>query len=123
MPLSSRVILRWSFAALFFWFGSQQLLQPADWIGFLPEFTGYFPIPAEMLVQLNGWLEVVCAFMLLIGVYTRWVAGFLALHLFGIALTAGGAIGVRDAVLGMMGVALAMSPADDWTFDIKQKAQ
>lgn len=123
MTFSSRLILRWSFAALFFWFGSQQLFSPASWVGFLPEFTGYFPIPGEMLVQLNGWLEIVCAFMLLIGLYTRIIAAFLALHLFGIAFTTGGAIGVRDTVLGMIGIALALSPTDDWALDAKQKAQ
>lgn len=115
--LASRLVLRWSFALLFFWFGIQQLMEPAGWVGFLPEFTGYLPIPSEMLVQVNGWLELCLAALLLLGYYTRPASAFLALHLFGIAATVGGATGVRDAILGCIGVALALPPADEWTLD------
>ncbi len=117
MNLPSRVLLRWSWAALFAWFGAQQLLVPGDWIGFLPEWTGYLPIPGEMLIQLNGWLELCLALALALGCFTRAVATVLALHLFGIAFTAGGAIGVRDAALGVVGVVLALNEPDRWTLD------
>lgn len=118
-PRASQIVLRWSFALLFAWFGLQQVLHPADWIGFLPEWTGYMPIPGEMLVRLNGWVEFVCCIALFVGCYTRLVAAFLAVHLIGIAITAGGAIGVRDAVLAAMGIALALSQPDEWTLDTK----
>jgi hypothetical protein len=39
--------------------------------------------------------------------------------LIGIAITAGGAIGVRDAVLAAMGISLALSQPDEWTLDAK----
>ncbi len=113
----TRIVLRWSWVGLFLWFGSQQLIHPGQWVSFLPTWTGYFPVPGEMLVQLNGWLELCLAVLLAIGCYTRMVAGFLALHLFGIAVTAGGAIGMRDAVLGMVGVSLALGGPDRWTVD------
>lgn len=119
--LASRIVLRWSWVALFFWFGSQQLINPSDWVGFLPEFTGYLPIPGEMLVQLNGLFEIVLAIALLLGVYTRVSATLLALHLLGIAVVAGGAIGVRDAALAMVGFAIALDTPDAWTMDAKQK--
>jgi uncharacterized membrane protein YphA (DoxX/SURF4 family) len=115
--LASQLVLRWSFALLFAWFGMQQLLDPSAWVDVLPAFTGYFPIPGEMLVQLNGWMEVCLAILLAIGYQTRLIAAFLALHLFGIAASIGGATGVRDAALGSMGVALALPPADAWTLD------
>lgn len=115
--LAAKLVLRWSFALLFFWFGVQQLMNASDWVTFLPEFTGYLPIPGEMLVQLNGWLELCLAVLLLLGYQTRIAAGLLALHLFGIAASVGGAIGMRDAVLGSIGVALALPPADEWTLD------
>lgn len=118
----SLLALRITYVLLFSWFGSQQLLFPSDWVGFLPEWLGYLPIPGEMLVQLNGLVEVLGALLLGIGVYVRWIAGFLALHLFGIAMSAGGAIGVRDAGLAMIGVALAMSSSDRWTMDSKNQA-
>lgn len=117
----SLILLRYAWVALFLWFGVEQLASPATWVSYLPVWTGYMPIPGEMLVQLNGWLELVLAFMLLVGIYTRGVAILLSLHLFGIAVTAGGAIGMRDAVLGMMGISLAFSPADAWTLDAKSK--
>ena len=119
--LASRVLLRWSWVALFFWFGTQQLLAPADWMGFLPEWMGYMPVPGEMIVQLNGLFELIVGFALLIGVYTRVSALLLALHLLSIAIVAGGAIGVRDAALSMVGFALALAEPDEWTLDAKQK--
>lgn len=121
MSSYSLLVLRLTFSALFYWFGIEQLTEAEEWVGFLPDWIGYLPIPGEMLVQLNGLFEVVCATALLIGVYTRWIAGFLAIHLFGIALSAGGAIGVCYAALGMMGVVLAMSESDPWTLDTKAK--
>lgn len=115
--LGSKLVLRWSFALLFVWFGAQQLIDASSWVGFLPECTGYLPIPGEMLVQLNGWLELCLAILLIAGYQTRLVSAFLAIHLFGIATTVGGAIGVRDAALGCMGLALALQPVDEWTVD------
>lgn len=115
--LLSRLVLRWSFAVLFFWFGLQQLLDAGDWVAFLPEFTGYLPIPGDTLVQLNGWVELCFATALLFGYRVRIISALLAVHLFGIALTVDGATGVRDAVLGSIGVVLALSSADEWTID------
>ncbi len=109
--LSSHV-LRFSFVALFVWFGVMQLIQPGDWIGYLPTWTDHIPVPGEMIVMLNGWFEVVAAAMLAAGVFPRAIAGFLAVHLFGIAVTAGGATGVRDLALGMMGVAIMFLPQE-----------
>jgi uncharacterized membrane protein YphA (DoxX/SURF4 family) len=110
--ISPIIVLRYSFAALFLWFGYAQLTDASVWVGFLPGWTGYFPIPGEMLVQINGLAEVVAAFFLIFNVYTRLVAGLLGLHLLAIAVTAGGAIGARDAVLAMIGVAIAMKKED-----------
>nr|MBP9761310.1 DoxX family membrane protein [Candidatus Magasanikbacteria bacterium] len=86
---------------------------------FLPEWLGYIPIPAEMFVQLNGWMEVVGSVLLFFGVFTRAASFVLSLHLFFIALSVGGAVGVRDAVLAFAGFALAASKGDEWTVDRK----
>lgn len=117
--LSASILLRYSIVLLFGWFSIQQLINPAFWVGFLPEWTGYFPIPGEMLVRLNGWLELILALMLLCGVYTRFVATLLSLHLLGIAWTAGGATGVRDGILALCTFCLALAPPDRWTVDAK----
>jgi len=110
-------ILRYSFVVLFLWFGVQQLMDPGIWVGFLPTWTGYLPIPGEMLVQLNGWFEIIAAIALAAGLFTRWIALILGLHLFMIAWEAGGAIGMRDLILGMIGVTLFFSEPDEWTLD------
>lgn len=121
MNLASRVVLRWSWALLFVWFGTQQLMHPAQWTSFLPVWTGYFPMPAEMLIQLNGWVEVCLAVLLMVGCFTRFAAVILAAHLAGIAASVGGAIGVRDATLSAVGISLAFGGPDAWTLDEKFK--
>lgn len=121
MALASRVILRWSWGLLFVWFGTQQLMHPSQWVIFLPTWIGYFPIPLEMLIQLNGWMEVCLATLILLGCFTRFSGAILAVHLAGIALSAGGAIGVRDATLAMAGVSIALGGPDEWTLDAKFK--
>lgn len=83
--------------------------------------TGYFPVPAEMLIQLNGWSELCLAVLLFMGCFTRFAATILAIHLAGIATTVGGAIGVRDAALATVGVSLALAEPDEWTLDAKFK--
>lgn len=120
MERNSAVLIRFVISALFLWFGTQQLLDAGAWVGFLPEFSGYLPIPGEMLVQLNGLFEVVAGLMLFAGVYTRVVAFLLGAHLAAISLTVGGAIGVRDATLAAVTLALAWSAPDEYTYDQKQ---
>lgn len=119
MILFSRVLLRWSWGLLFIWFGSQQLLHPAQWVSFLPAWTGYMPIPAEMLIQLNGWFELCAATLIIIGYFTRFCACILSLHLAGIAYSVGGAIGVRDAALAAAGISLAFSEKDSLMLETK----
>jgi len=115
--LIGQVVLRYSWALLFFWFGFAQLTDATNWVIYLPEWTGYLPIPGEMLVRINGLLEVCCATLLTLGVHTRIISAFLALHLFGIAASVGGATGVRDAALGAAGIALALQIPDGLTID------
>ncbi len=117
MTQTSAATIRYSLVLLFLWFGVQQLIDAPTWVGFLPEWTGYIPVPGELFVQLNGWMEVVFAVLLMLGVFTRVVAAVLGVHLLFIAVSVGGAIGVRDAALGLVTIAFALSPADRWTLD------
>lgn len=118
--LAGQAVLRYSWALLFFWFGFSQLSDAASWVIYLPQWTGYFPIPGEMLVQLNGLFEVCCAILLTLGLHTRIISGFLALHLFGIAVSVGGATGVRDAALAAAGVAIALQGPDALALEAKK---
>lgn len=111
--------LRWTIALVFLWFGFQQLIQPSAWVDFLPVWTGYIPMPAEMLIRLNGWVEVLCGVLLAFGAFTRVVAGVLGLHLLGIAVSVSGAIGVRDGALAVCALIVAGSLPDDMTTDVR----
>lgn len=117
MNLRASLVIRYSIGLLFLWFGSQQLLHVVNWIAYLPEWTGYFPIPAEMLIKWNGWFEIIFALCLIAGFYTRLVAALLGIHLMGIALSVGGPTGVRDAILAATTIAIALTPADPYTLD------
>lgn len=121
MAVSSAQVVRFSAVLLFLWFGVQQLMSPGDWVGFLPAWTGYIPVPGEMFVQMNGLAEVVLAALLALGVSTRVVAFLLGAHLLLIAVTAGGAIGVRDAALALMTLSLVLGAPDAWTMDARSK--
>lgn len=121
MTVTSVQVVRIAAVLLFLWFGFQQLVSPGSWVGFLPAWTGYFPIPGEMLVQLNGLMEVILAVLLAMGVSTRLAAAVLGIHLLLIAITAGGAIGVRDAALAVMTLSLCVGTPDAWTMDARAK--
>ena len=97
MQKTSTTILRIGLALVVIWFGIAQISSPTDWIGFLPTWITSLPISQLSVIYLNGWFELVFGTMLLFGVYTRFVALFLALHMLDITYTVGyGAIGVRD---------------------------
>jgi len=119
MNQSARVLIRLSLGGLYFWFGWMQFTDqnPIGWITFLPDWTGYLPMPGAMLVHLNGWFELVFSVMLLFGFQTRLIAGLLGFHLIVIALSVGGALGVRDLVLALCTLALTISQVDSWTLD------
>lgn len=114
-------LLRYGLAILFLWFGWQQLSDPAVWLGYLPEWTAYLPIPGEMFVRLNGWLEIIGAIFLIAGLQLRWVATILGLHLVAIAIETRGAIGMRDAAISLIAFALALAEPDHLTMDSRYK--
>lgn len=115
------LLLRVSLAALFLWFGTQQWLYPDAWVSFLPAWLGYLPVPANSFIMINGCAEIIGALALLLGVWVQPVSILLGLHLLGIAATMGGAIGARDAALGLAAIALGLSPSDAYTIDAKFK--
>lgn len=111
-------LLRFSFSYLFFWFGVSQLINPERWVSFIPEFapslTGLHP---ETLVLLNGWSEITLAFFLIIGLNQKIVSIILAIHVLAIATNTGGALGVRNLVLGLSCLSLAFLPSSYFSLD------
>jgi uncharacterized membrane protein YphA (DoxX/SURF4 family) len=103
--------------ALFLWFGYSQITAAGDWVAWVPGWVPEFSrMDAMTIVLLNGWFEVVFGILLLLGVYVRWVALILGLHLLVIAYEIGyNDIGVRDFVLAIACFSLALFDGDSWT--------
>jgi uncharacterized membrane protein YphA (DoxX/SURF4 family) len=115
------LVLRLGLVALFLWFGFSQVTNPGDWISWVPTWV---PTAAHMdarfIVLINGGFEVICGVLLLLGIYVRWVALLLALHLFAIAYEIGyNDIGVRDFCLAISCISLSLFGNDSWTLQRK----
>ncbi len=113
-PLAIRIGL----GLVMLWFGSQQLMDAKDWVGYLPSWMGAFSVSSVTIVHLNGWFEVAFGSLLILGFYARFVALLLALHLFGITMTVGyNEIGVRDFGLSFALLSAAFSGAGKLSLD------
>jgi uncharacterized membrane protein YphA (DoxX/SURF4 family) len=103
------LVLRVGLAGVILWFGVNQLLFTEQWTAWVPEWTATFGFSPEQIVGLNGFFEVATGLMLLVGLYTRYVALVLFLHLLVIVYDIGlTAIGVRDLGLAAALLALAL---------------
>lgn len=103
-------VLRGGTVLLFLWFGLSQILDPQAWVSWVPEWpTALTGLSPETIVFLNGAFETAFGALLLLGLWTRWVALLLALHLFIVAYEIGyNDIGIRDFSLAVATLALAM---------------
>jgi len=104
------LVLRLGLASVFLWFGFSQLLDGINWVGWVPEWAvALLHLPPAFIVLGNGLFEVVFGAFLALGLWTRFVALLLTLHLalitFDIGLTA---TGVRDFGLTLATAALAL---------------
>ena len=115
------LVLRVGLVALFLWFGISQLMNPADWVAWVPP-SAISLAPANTIVLVNGVFEVILGAALAVGFFTRWAALLLALHLFAIAFEIGyNDIGVRDFALGVATLALFFYGADEYTLDARMR--
>ena len=111
-------ILRLGMSAVILWFGYQQISQTSAWIGYLPDWTTALPFQATTLVYLNGLFEIVFGLLLVTGLYVRFAAILLTLHLFEITYTVGyNAVGVRDLGLSIGTLAVFLYGSDFFTLD------
>lgn len=104
------MLLRYSLAAVFLWFGASQLANPGMWTSLVPEWaTGLSGLSASTIVQANGVFEIVMGALLAIGVFVPVIAAVLAVHLLVITTHLGlTAVGVRDFGLSFATFALAL---------------
>lgn len=109
------VLLRLSLAALFLWFGINQLLDPESFVSYVP---GWAPLDVFMVVMLNGIFETVFGTLLALGIFTRAVALVLGVHIFGIGASLGyNDLAWRDIALSLATFSIMLHGADRWSLD------
>jgi uncharacterized membrane protein YphA (DoxX/SURF4 family) len=115
------VILRFGLAGLFLWFGISQVLAPDQWTSWVPLWVpDFLHLDARYIVLLNGGFEIIGGILLLLGVFVRWVALLLGLHLMVIAYEIGyNDIGIRDAALAVSCFAVSLFGNDSWSLQRK----
>jgi uncharacterized membrane protein YphA (DoxX/SURF4 family) len=110
--------LRIGLGIVIIYFSLQQLNNPSSWIGYLPDFTKNLPISQITFVYLNGWFELTFGTLLILGFYTRIVAGLLALHLLGIVFSVGyNPTGMRDFGLTVALLSISLNGESMYSLD------
>ncbi len=104
-----RILLRLALAGVYLYFGFSQLFDGVNWVSLVPEWAvNLSHLPPAMLVLGNGLLEVVLGILLAVGLFTRYVAVILSVHLLVIASEFGFTpLGVRDYGLALATLSLA----------------
>ncbi|MEK6898578.1 MAG: DoxX family membrane protein [Nanoarchaeota archaeon] len=100
-------LLSISLAVVFLYFGFSQISSPDDWAELVPDFLTGVILTANNWVIFNGILELTFGIFLLIGLYSRFSALILGIHLLFIAFSIGfNPVGIRDFGLAMATIAL-----------------
>jgi len=116
--------LRISLSLVFLWFGFNQLFDTDSWIGYLPQWGYNLPIVPELLIQINGAVEIVLGTLLLLGLFTRLTALILTIHLLGISFNLGyNDVAIRDVGLSLATFAVFLHGKDRWSLDKKFNLQ
>jgi len=105
--ISAATILRWGLAFVFFYAGIAGLLDPQDWIGYMPPFVGNIIDPKIALTAFSFY-EIVLATMLFAGRKLKIASLFAVATLLGITIFN---IGLMDVVfrdVGLIFAALAL---------------
>lgn len=112
-------VLRVGLAVLFLWFGFSQFLDQSAWVSWVPDWVlAMTGLEAEMVVLLNGGLEIALGILLALGLYIRPAAILLGLHLAVITFEIGvNSVGMRDFAIMMATFALALMPPDAYSLD------
>lgn len=112
-------VLRIGLAILFLWFGFSQFFDQAAWTSWVPQWAmSLTGLEAEMIVLLNGGLEIALGVLLALGLYIRPAAVLLGLHLAVITFEIGlNSVGMRDFAIMAATFGLALLPPDPYSLD------
>lgn len=97
------LILRFSMAGLYIWFGFNQIYNTSSWENLVPDWaTSLFSLTASNIILANGLFEIFLGILLALGIFIGPVSILLSLHLFVIAFEFGiSPTGIRDASLAL----------------------
>ena len=120
-PEYSKILTRIAISIVFLWFGINQLINPENFMGYLPGFI-LLSSYAKTFIYINGILEIIFGTLLILGLFTRITALILGINLIGIILGLGyNDIAVRDFGLMLITLAIALGGRDKWCLDKKIK--
>lgn len=113
------VVLRVGLSLVFLWFGFSQLVDATQWVAYVPDYAvSLSPFSAITLVHLNGFFEIVFGSLLLLGLFTRFTALLLALHMIDITIIVGlDQTGVRDFAISIATIAVFLNGIDWLSLD------
>lgn len=104
---SAMTILRWGLAFTFFYAAVASLLNPADWIGYMPMFLKSL-LPARILLAGFSFYEILVAALLFSGRKVAYASIISAVTLGGITILNLGALDVTFRDIGLVFAALAL---------------
>ena len=95
-------------AAIYLYSGPDLIVNPQNWVGYLPEwFSGLLPVAPELYLKIQGIAELLMAVSFVSGIAVRWAALASALEMAGILLFYGiDSVSFRD--LAILGSALSL---------------
>lgn len=117
------VLMRAGLAFVLAWFGVNELRKPSDWAVFAPAFVVHHsPVAINTLVVLHGFLLVLAATFVLVGLFQPLAGllstGLMAEIMFGLWLSSGVSdLFVRDVGVLTLAVAVALDPVRAWQFE------
>jgi uncharacterized membrane protein YphA (DoxX/SURF4 family) len=122
---TSSLILRLGMAAVVAWFGTAQITNPAAWVSLVPNWAmSISPLSRAWIIYLNGGFEIIAALFLALGIFSRWAALLLSLHLLVIASAFGSSpTGVRDFGLAVALFVIFLSGKDSYCLDYKDTSK
>lgn len=115
-----KIFLRIVMALIFLYFGFLQIFNTSAWAGFVPSFATKFFFSANNIVIFNGTVEIILGIFLIMGLYTRFSAFVLSIHLFFIAISMGiTPLAVRDIGLSISTFIIFLNGTDSYCIDRK----
>src|SRR3989338_6424786 len=113
------ILLRTGIAVVFLIFGVDKFFHVDSWLAYVPVWAAkMIPIDMTLFMYIQGVIEALLGFLLLIGFWSRTISFLCALHLAGIIVALGyNEITVRDFGLFMATLVLSLREQGKWSID------